>query len=141
MKLITIKFLLILLGINTINTISLLKAQTRYKTLPPVEFNAQLERTAGILIDVRTPAEFGEEKIERAVNIDVKADNFKSQISGLDKKLPYFIYCQSGKRSLLAMETMKKEGFTELYNLEGGIAGWKSAGLPTVNNIQIRVPN
>jgi rhodanese-related sulfurtransferase len=31
------------------------------------------------------------------------------------------------------MDFMKREGFTEVYNLQGGINAWRAAGKPTVN--------
>jgi rhodanese-related sulfurtransferase len=32
--------------------------------------------------------------------------------------------CKSGRRSMKALETLKKHGFTNVLNLEGGILGW-----------------
>src|SRR5688572_4896322 len=42
----------------------------------------------------------------------------------------YFVYCQAGGRSKSAYEIMKKEGFNNVYELNGGISEWQSSNLP-----------
>ncbi|MEZ5030799.1 MAG: rhodanese-like domain-containing protein [Saprospiraceae bacterium] len=50
----------------------------------------------------------------------------------LPKDKPVFVYCRSGNRSGQAMDQMKKMGFREVYNLQGGIGAWSAAGLPYI---------
>ncbi len=83
------------------------------------------------LIDVRTPGEYAEGHIENAVNIDVNGADFTTALSKLDKNKPVMVYCLSGGRSSNAASQMKSMGFTEVYNLSGGIMGWRNAGKPT----------
>ncbi len=79
----------------------------------------------GVLVDVRTAAEFAEGKIEGASNVDWMADDFESKIQELDKETPVYIYCTAGgKRSIDSMQKMKDLGFKEVYNLEGGLVAW-----------------
>ncbi len=40
------------------------------------------------------------------------------------------VYCRSGKRAGLALETLSKHGFTRLSHLEGDMQGWLAAGRP-----------
>ncbi len=40
--------------------------------------------------------------------------------------------CKMGQRSAIACEMAAAHGFSQLYNIEGGIEAWKKAGLPTV---------
>ncbi len=84
-----------------------------------------------VIIDVRTPEEFNQEHIQGASNIDFYSDNFKEELSNLDKTKTYVIHCRSGSRSAQALEMMKQLGFREVYNM-GGIIQWKEKGLPTV---------
>ena len=42
-----------------------------------------------------------------------------------------YVYCRSGRRSLLAGEMLAKDGFT-VVDLDGGILAWIKAGLPVV---------
>lgn len=77
-----------------------------------------------IVLDVRTEGEFKSGKIDKAINIDYNAPDFKEQLQKLDKNNTYLVYCRSGARSNAAMEIMKAEGFMFLYHLEGGILSW-----------------
>lgn len=77
------------------------------------------------IVDVRTPAEFDSSAIQNAINIDYKNQNFKENILSVDKKKPILIYCRSGKRSYYAMIAMMQLGYTEVYNLQGGILAFK----------------
>jgi rhodanese-related sulfurtransferase len=85
-------------------------------------------------LDVRTPSEFNEGHIEGAQLIDFQSGNFESEIETLDKSKTYAVYCRSGNRSGQAVKIMSDAGFTNLYNLNGGVIDWSSAGLPLVNN-------
>jgi phage shock protein E len=77
-----------------------------------------------IALDVRTEGEYKSGKIDKAINIDYNAPDFKEQLQKLDKNNTYLVYCRSGARSNAAMEIMKAEGFMFLYHLEGGILSW-----------------
>jgi rhodanese-related sulfurtransferase len=77
-----------------------------------------------IVLDVRTEGEYKSGKIDKAINIDYNAPDFKEQLQKLDKNKTYLVYCRSGARSNAAMEIMKAEGFMFLYHLEGGILSW-----------------
>ena len=78
------------------------------------------------IVDVRTPAETANGKINGAIEIDVKSSDFEEQISTLDKSESYILYCRSGKRSTKAYHTMTKAGFKKLLNLEGGYLSYSA---------------
>ena len=78
-----------------------------------------------LIIDVRTPIEYDSTAIQKAINIDVKNPNFQENIQKIDKTKPVLVYCRSGKRSIMAMNTMHQLGFSEVYNLLGGIIAFK----------------
>jgi rhodanese-related sulfurtransferase len=46
--------------------------------------------------------------------------------------LPIYIHCRSGKRSMNACLFLQSQGFSELYNVEGGILAWNEAGYPII---------
>jgi rhodanese-related sulfurtransferase len=52
----------------------------------------------------------------------------------LDKSKTYAVYCRSGNRSGQATALMAKDGFTSIFNLEGGLINWQGAGMPLVTN-------
>ena len=96
------------------------------------DFSAKTQEAGVVVLDVRTPGEFSQGHIQGAMNIDVEATTFNSEIAKLDMTKNYAVYCHSGRRSGLATQAMAQAGFTHLYNLENGLADWMSHGMPTV---------
>ena len=76
-----------------------------------------------IIIDVRTPAEWAEGIIPNAMMIDIySGQEFVNQLTALeDKDANYYVYCRSGVRSHQACSLMNELGFTNAFNLSGGI--------------------
>ena len=81
-----------------------------------------------VILDIRTPDEFNSGRIADSINLDFYESNFASELDKLDKDKTYFVYCNSGNRSGNAMGTMRDLGFTEVYDLDGGIQAWYSSG-------------
>ncbi len=102
-----------------------------FKELEPVAFQKTLHKTPGaVLLDVRTAEEYEEGHLAQARNVDYKRDDFRQQVSKLDKSKPYFVYCKGGVRSDKAADIMKELGFRQVYTLEGGIDDWEDEDLP-----------
>ena len=86
-----------------------------------------------IVLDIRTPQEYQTQRIsDDALSINFYDADFKEQLGALDKNKKYVLHCKSGGRSGKAVQTMKVLGFTEFYELQGGIDSWSRKGLPTV---------
>ena len=98
------------------------------------EFAAKIADPSVVVMDVRTSDEFLSGHLANAMNIDYNAGNFENDIQGLDKNKTYAVYCHSGRRSGLATEIMAKQGFTHVFNLNGGVTDWTAAGKQLVNN-------
>ena len=49
-----------------------------------------------------------------------------------DKNAKIFLYCQSGRMSAIAAEELIKRGYTNIWNLDGGMSAWENAGLPLI---------
>ncbi|MDT0166610.1 rhodanese-like domain-containing protein [Actinotalea sp. AC32] len=81
------------------------------------------------VLDVRTPAEFGEGHLAGAVNVDATGD-FATAIADLDPEETYLVYCRSGSRSATATAAMAEAGFTDVHELRGGVLAWQAAGGP-----------
>ena len=96
------------------------------------DFAAKIQERGVVVLDVRTPSEFNQGHIQGAVNMDVEASAFESNMSKLDKTKSYAVYCRSGNRSGVATHAMAKAGFTRLFNLENGMNDWMSQSMPTV---------
>jgi rhodanese-related sulfurtransferase len=92
------------------------------KVLTPTEFKEKAVNQT--IIDIRTPQEFSEGHIEGAININYYDSNFMDQMAKYDKNQPIFIYCRSGNRTSSASKKAADFGFTQIYDLEGGILYW-----------------
>ncbi|MDZ7899276.1 MAG: rhodanese-like domain-containing protein [Arcicella sp.] len=104
---------------------SFFKTKKNYQNVDSITFNKLLGETPNaVLIDVRTSAEFKEKSIDGAINIDVMKSEFSEKIALLDTDKTYFMYCRSGNRSGNACNMMDALGFSNLYNLSGGLMKW-----------------
>jgi len=84
------------------------------------------------VIDVRSAQEYASGHLEGAVNMDVESANFAEQISTLDKNGSYVLYCHSGRRAGIALDTMKAAGFTNVVNAGGYQDASNATKLPIV---------
>jgi len=90
------------------------------------EFEKLTKAGKGTILDVRTPKEYAEGHVNGSVNINYFDKDFKDQVGKLERAKPVYVYCHSGGRSSKAMNIMKSQGFTTVYNLTGGYAAWKN---------------
>ena len=88
----------------------------------------------GIIIDVRTAAEFNSGHIKDATNIDFYANDFTDKLKIVRKDVPIYVYCRSGGRSSSAAKKMEELGFSKVYNMLGGIGSWNSKGFKTIQS-------
>ena len=104
-------------------------------SLSPAEAQETIGNRAGdpgfVLLDVRTPEEYREERIKGAVLVDYLSPSFRSEVAKLARGKSYLVYCSTGHRSNGAVNVMRDLGFTDVTDLAGGITKWKEAGLPT----------
>lgn len=80
------------------------------------------------LIDVRTDAEIARGKIPQGVALPLHL--LPLRLNELDKNATTVFYCQMGGRSAQAAAFAAANGFTDVYNLQGGITAWAHASLP-----------
>jgi len=102
------------------------------ETVAPADAAAVVEEQPEglVVLDIRTPEEFQAGRIESATNVDYYDSDFAAQLDTLDKDVPYVMYCNSGNRSEGALGIMKDLGFTEVYEIDGGIVNWYQEGYP-----------
>ena len=74
-----------------------------------------------ILLDVRSPQEYRENHLSGSINLPLY--NIESNCNEMlpNKEDTIIIYCQSGNRSKRAMQILQKDGYTNLYNIAGGM--------------------
>ena len=96
----------------------------RVKPLAAKELKAMVDgKEAFELFDVRTDAERKIAKIDRAHFLD---DAGKQRLASLAKDTKIVFHCHHGMRSRAAAEQAVASGYTNVYNLEGGIDAWSS---------------
>ena len=80
--------------------------------------------TAFQLIDVREPKEYAIENIGGEL---IPLSEILQNKVKITRDKPVIIHCQSGHRSRKAIELLQEAGFNNLWNLEGGILGFRKA--------------
>ena len=90
----------------------------------------QLMNRDALVLDVREPKEMEGGKLPNAVHIPLsELDKRIGEIASRAGK-PVVAYCARGQRSRGAGAALAKAGFKDIYNLQGGLAAWRGAGLP-----------
>jgi rhodanese-related sulfurtransferase len=85
------------------------------------------------LIDVRTPAEYREVHLAIARNVPLhQLDQTSLMRARNGAGEPLYVICRSGARGRRACEEFHKAGFTDVVNVEGGMAACLEAGMPVV---------
>ena len=116
-----------LLGFFALLALAACGPRGSYQNIGPRELYQAVDQGA---VDVRTPQEFAEGHVPGAINLPVEA--VAQWADTLPKDKPVYLYCRSGNRSRQAAEYLKRKGYTNLYNLEGGILAIQREGFPLV---------
>lgn len=99
-----------------------------FRNITVAELQAMLQRDGLRLVDVRTDAEVARGRIPQGDFLPLHL--LPMRLNELDKAKPTVFYCQMGGRSAQAAAFAAANGFSDVYNLQGGIAAWMQAGLP-----------
>lgn len=106
------------------------------------EAKEMIEKGDIFVLDVRTPDEFNSSHIKGATLIPVSnafgsnlsPDSLlKARIDEVPKK-KILIYCRTGRRSDTAGKMLVNAGYSQVYNMVGGITAWIDAGYPVVSS-------
>ena len=92
-----------------------------------------MNREDALVVDVREPGEYGAGHILGAKNVPLAQIDSRIQSGhelGKRKDKPVILYCDSGDRASKAVAALKKQGFSRVANLSGGLPAWQQAGLP-----------
>lgn len=106
------------------------------------EAKEMVEKGDIFILDVRTPNEFNSSHIKGATLIPV-SNAFGSNLSsdsllkvriGEVPKKKVLVYCRTGRRSDTASTMLVNAGYSQVYNMAGGITAWIDAGYPVVSS-------
>lgn len=104
----------------------------RGKRVSPLEATQLINRGKALILDVRDSTEYAAGHLTDAKNIPLA--DLAGRVGELEKfkAKSVIVVCQSGARAATAAGLLQKAGFADIVNLDGGVAAWKSAGLPLV---------
>lgn len=101
------------------------------KNISPKEAYDILEKTpSAILVDVRTDGEVAEMSIPKALHIPL--DELYVRLSKIPVGSTVIFHCRGGGRSAQAANLAESAGYTNVYNVLGGIMEWIASGLPVI---------
>jgi rhodanese-related sulfurtransferase len=83
-----------------------------------------------VVIDVREAGEFAAGHLPNSRHIP--AADLDRRAGELPAGKPVIVVCDSGSRAARAAAGLRRGGRGEVFCLDGGLAGWKQAGLPVV---------
>lgn len=123
------KFLVCLLAVLGLNSAC---GQQDYGNTDVNGFAELVKDSNVVVLDVRTAEEFNEGHLAKAINIDIKQEDFMQQAkAALPAGKTIAVYCRSGRRSVNAAGRLSAEGY-KLVNLQGGIIAWTEANMPVI---------
>ena len=100
------------------------------KMMTVKELKTQLDKKDFPLINVHIPYEGEIANTDTFIDyreIDKNLDKLPK-----DKNAKIVLYCRSGRMSHIAAETLVKLGYTNVYDVEGGMLAWEEAGYPLI---------
>jgi sulfur-carrier protein adenylyltransferase/sulfurtransferase len=99
------------------------RADQSVQTISVQELKRRMDaREAFQLIDVREPFEYEIARIDGAKLIPL--GEIGERFEELQEEQPIIVHCHSGQRSAQAVRLLRQRGFTNAFNLEGGIDAW-----------------
>ncbi|MFC4117157.1 rhodanese-like domain-containing protein [Nonomuraea zeae] len=92
-----------------------------------------------LVVDVRTPAEFGTAHIDGAINLPLDQVDAHLRRIVTDAGGRLLLICQSGSRAERARAALSDAGLSDVAVLDGGMNAWIASGAP-VNRGRARWP-
>jgi rhodanese-related sulfurtransferase len=107
-----------------------------YMNINVSQAKEMIDRGEVFILDVRKPDEYtnpGHIKNSTLLAVqDIPANELDIKLKELPKDKPILVYCRSGSRSVAASTILVDNGFSHVYNMQGGITEWMNAGYETV---------
>ena len=99
-----------------------------YTDISVPELQTMLANKDFTFVNVHIPFEGNIAKTDLSIPYD-QIDQKLDQLPG-DKNAKLVLYCRSGRMSTIAAKTLVGLGYTNVWQLVGGMAAWEQAGLP-----------
>ncbi|MCL5612388.1 MAG: rhodanese-like domain-containing protein [Chloroflexi bacterium] len=97
-----------------------------YKNVSPDELNIMLKNKDFVFVNVHIPFAGN----IPGTDLSVPYDQIEQSLPQLpaDKNAKIVLYCRSERMSQMAAEELVSLGYTNIWNLKGGMVDWESAG-------------
>ena len=94
-----------------------------------------MPKTEAILLDARETSEYNVSHLKDAICVGYDFFDIKTVTENIsDKSTKIVVYCSLGIRSEDIAEQLKNKGYTNVFNLYGGIFEWKNNDLKVYNS-------
>jgi rhodanese-related sulfurtransferase len=104
--------------------------QQNYREVSAPEAAELIQTNRPLILDVRTPAEFGQVRLADALLIPVQELQRRwREVEGFRDR-DILVYCATGNRSTVASKILIDNGFTRIHNMRRGIAEWRRGKYP-----------
>ena len=106
------------------------RALRGFKVVTPAEAVQLINKEDALVLDVREDSECVQGSIQGAKHLALSV--LKQRVEELKNYVekPVIAYCKNGNLSIQACEILKKNNFSNVMSLKGGIEGWRTANLP-----------
>ena len=95
-----------------------------------LEATRLMNHNAALVLDVRDEKEFAAGHVPKARHIPIRELSKRIEEIGKFKSKPVIVTDKSGARAGAACRLLKQSGFTNVYQLKGGLHAWQQASLP-----------
>ena len=99
-----------------------------YTDVSVAELQTMLANKDFTFVNVHIPFEGNIAKTDVSIPYDQIDQNLDKLPS--DKNAKIVLYCRSGRMSAISAKTLIGQGYTNVWNLSGGMVAWEQAGLP-----------
>jgi rhodanese-related sulfurtransferase len=100
--------------------------QSQVQQIKAEDVIPQIEQEDWQFVDVRTPGEVERGYLKGTDHFfNYNSTDFEKKVENLDKSRPVLFICHSGVRSRRAAQLLVKKGFTDVYDLQGGLMRWQ----------------
>ena len=103
-------------------------AGSSYQNVTPVQLNTMLKNKDFVFVNVHIPFEGNIPNTDLSIPYDqISTSENLSQLPA-DKSAKIVLYCRSGRMSEIAAEELVALGYTNIWDLKGGMVDWEQAG-------------